>query len=327
VGTTFEETQFSPPEYRNYKSNGRLDACLVCFSPDGTLQWVKVWGGPKDDGVVDICVDANDNIWVISRVEGEFVFNQGESNQRTISAGEEWTLFAEFDADGELLLTIPWGEPDNSCRLTSDLSGNVYLTGLRKHGSDFDFGGGPVKGETDIEPDWPLYLSKLDSSANTVWTYVWEWSNYDGTYDLSVDRSGNVYLVGLGRDFPGRRLAPGVGRSSWEDPRRAFVSAIDPNGEVLWNETWPADDYKNGIYNFGDFALTTDSMGNVYVTGGFVGTVDFDPGEGVDNHRSHAHADAFLMKLDHSGQFKWAKTWGSGEPIWFTLLYLGKRPL
>ena len=56
-----------------------------------------------------------------------------------------------------------------------------------------------------------------------------------------------------------------------------------------------------------------DGSGNVYVTGWFWGTVDFDPGSGVDNHTSNGEHDVFLNKFDSSGAFNWARTWGGSE--------------
>jgi hypothetical protein len=47
----------------------------------------------------------------------------------------------------------------------------------------------------------------------------------------------------------------------------------------------------------GDSAAV-DGGGNVYVTGSFQGTVDFDPGPGTeDNHISNGGADIFLTKF------------------------------
>ena len=61
-----------------------------------------------------------------------------------------------------------------------------------------------------------------------------------------------------------------------------------------------------------DDALNTvvDKSGNVYVSGYFNGTVDFNPGSGVNLHTSNGGRDVFLSKFDASGAFVWAKTWG-----------------
>lgn len=44
-------------------------------------------------------------------------------------------------------------------------------------------------------------------------------------------------------------------------------------------------------------AIATDSAGNVYSTGYFSGTVDFDPGAGTFNLTSAGSNDVFISKL------------------------------
>jgi hypothetical protein len=56
-------------------------------------------------------------------------------------------------------------------------------------------------------------------------------------------------------------------------------------------------------------AITIDGVGNSYTIGNFAGTIDFDPGAGVFNLTALSY-DVFVLKLDASGDFVWAKKWG-----------------
>ena len=54
--------------------------------------------------------------------------------------------------------------------------------------------------------------------------------------------------------------------------------------------------------------IATDAAGNVYVSGVFTGTVDFDPGAGVTSLSSLSGSqDIFLAKYDLNGNFVWVK--------------------
>ena len=58
--------------------------------------------------------------------------------------------------------------------------------------------------------------------------------------------------------------------------------------------------------------IVVDKNGNVYTTGTFQGTTDFDPGTGVYNLVSDAGTDVFVSKVDENGFFKWARSFGGG---------------
>ena len=57
-------------------------------------------------------------------------------------------------------------------------------------------------------------------------------------------------------------------------------------------------------------AIAVDSVGNIYVTGSFKETVDFDPSSSVSNLTSTGYSDVFLAKYDSSGSYLWAKKMG-----------------
>ena len=58
------------------------------------------------------------------------------------------------------------------------------------------------------------------------------------------------------------------------------------------------------------YAADTDALGNVYTTGYFKNTVDFDPSAGVSNLTSNGGYDVFVCKFNPNGNLVWAKQFG-----------------
>ena len=63
------------------------------------------------------------------------------------------------------------------------------------------------------------------------------------------------------------------------------------------------------VYDWG-YSVATDASGNVFLTGVFAGTADFDPGAGTFNMTSAGDNDIYICKLDANGNFVWAKRLG-----------------
>lgn len=59
-------------------------------------------------------------------------------------------------------------------------------------------------------------------------------------------------------------------------------------------------------------AVATDNQNNVYVSGTYTDTIDFDPGPGVTNQYT-PFENAFIQKLDANGNLAWVKTFPDGS--------------
>ena len=73
-----------------------------------------------------------------------------------------------------------------------------------------------------------------------------------------------------------------------------------------------ASDSSNDVGN----SVATDSAGNVYVTGYFSATNDFDPGPGTYNLTARGLQDVFVAKYTPSGALVWAHSMGGANQTW-----------
>jgi len=71
------------------------------------------------------------------------------------------------------------------------------------------------------------------------------------------------------------------------------------------------DEANRRCYGRRGVSIIVDSLKNVYTTGRYWGTVDFDPGISVHNLSSVDHFDVFILKIDSLGNFNWVNSHGS----------------
>ncbi|MBX7256763.1 MAG: SBBP repeat-containing protein [Candidatus Hydrogenedentes bacterium] len=124
--------------------------------------------------------------------------------------------------------------------------------------------------------------------------YLWTWQEgtsvgWTGSY-LTADSDGNVYAAG----------------SFFAE--EATVCKLDSFGSLIWSKHFEGSGYCQ--IN----AIAVESSGNVYVTGKFSETWDFDPSSGTANLTAAGEGDIFVSKLDSSGNFVWAKSTGGDMP-------------
>lgn len=126
-------------------------------------------------------------------------------------------------------------------------------------------------------------------------------------FDMSVDDVGNVYLTGR---FSGTvDFDPGVGvcNLTSNGSQDIFIEKLDSAGNFLW-----AKSFGSNLVDY-SFSIKVDNFGNVYSTGYFQGTVDFDPGPGSVIKTSKGGHDVYVHKLDSAGNFIWVKTFGGSD--------------
>jgi hypothetical protein len=192
---------------------------------------------------------------------------------------------------------------DFGLSVTADASGNVYTTGFFQGTADLDPSSATLNLSSAGSDD--IFISKLDASGNFVWAKKFGASGSDKGNSIAVDASGNVYATGWFNgtvDFdPSASVTFNLTSAGNTD---AFIVKLDATGNFVWAKQIGSSGGDNGR------GIVLDASGNVYSTGNFSGTVDFDPSAATFTVASAGAQDAYISKLDGAGNFVWAKTLG-----------------
>jgi hypothetical protein len=189
----------------------------------------------------------------------------------------------------------------------TDASGNVIVTGKYWSRTDFD----PGPGRYYLTPggsSFGTFVVKLNAAGNFVWadTFVNSRNAYNGATSLATDAAGNVYLTGrmVGEvDFDPAKPK----FSLTANAPSIFLAKLNANGTFGWAKL-----LSGGVGSEGR-GILAGPAGQLYVTGYFEGTVDFDPSAAVNAHTSVGNIDVFVARYDLSGNYVWSAAVGGPD--------------
>ncbi len=134
-------------------------------------------------------------------------------------------------------------------------------------------------------------------------------NGYEYGNAIKVDENGNSYTLGIFRSTTDFDPSSNTFILSPNGDTDIFLLKLDINGNFLWCVSFGGG-APSESYNDTGTDLVIDNSGNLYLTGYFKGTCDFNPGLGVFNLTSNGGSDIFILKLNSNGNFLWAKSIG-----------------
>ncbi|MDG1475660.1 MAG: T9SS type A sorting domain-containing protein [Vicingaceae bacterium] len=286
-----------------------FDVFVSKLDASGNFVWAKNFGGSSTNTAHSIYVDAAENVYLTGSFNGTIDFDPGTGTNNISTNGNYDIFVSKLDANGDFVWAKSFGSTaaDEGHSISVDAGGNVYTTGGFRGTVDFNPGAGTnnLVSTNTTQPD--IFVSKLDASGNFVWAKSFGGLGLDQGKSIHIDNAGNVYTTGqfvATVDFnPGagtdNLVSNGVGD--------VFVSKLDANGDFVWAKGL------GGASSELANSIDVDASGNVYTTGSFTATADFNPGAGTDNLISNGATDIFISKLDSNGDFVWAKGMGGTD--------------
>ena len=153
-----------------------------------------------------------------------------------------------------------------------------------------------------------LLISIVTNAQNFVWarsfgsagTGIFSQS-YDGANEIATDPSGNVIVAGYFNgtvDFDPSIFTSNLTSAGNDD---VFIAKYNSSGNLQWVK-------QLGNANQDNITdLKCDGSGNIYFTGNFSGTLDFNPSATVLNLTAIGGTDIYAVKYDNNGNLIYAK--------------------
>jgi hypothetical protein len=275
-------------------STGSNDAFVAKYDANGNLLWAHGFGNTASDGVLDLTVDSAGNLTAAGRFGATVDFDPGGGTFPLTSAGT---------FDGFILRLSPAGNfvwakaltttvTNDNCApnaIVTDTAGNLVVGGTFFGTVDLDPSAGqaitPTHGLSD------MFVLKLDSAGNYMWSFHFGGNFQDGLQTAAVDSQSNIYVAGTYEGTVDLDPGPGQFSATAVNYKDFAVCQFSPSGNFNWAAiiSGTNNDFVNHI--------RISPQGDLFVTGAYYLTTDFDPGAGVFNLTSTSGADAFVFKL------------------------------
>ena len=202
--------------------------------------------------------------------------------------------------------------------IVTDDNGNSYTLGYFESSLDFDPSDNVYYLNELTADKGNIYCVKLSSTGDLMWAHqiggIFN-SNVSVTEldqpKLAIDGSNNIYVTGLYDyrvDFDTSDSSTFlIPNPELESSTFRFISKYDTNGNFIWAKELFEDQTTTKVKS-----IEADVNGNIYISGNFRNTIDFDPGSNTYNlSTNNSLYDIFCLKLDTNGVFQWAKQLGN----------------
>ena len=282
--------------------------------------WAQKLGNVKSDKITCIKTDSAGYIYIAGYFSTSI--NIGTNAMLlnfTANVQSKEIFLAKLDSTGYCYWARSGGQyyDDRILGMDVDADGNSVVTGTFWEGAGINIGPLNITGSAFGSGD-QCFIAKHDKNGNAVWgTFVCSESGDDQGLDIATDKAGNHYIVGF---MTGSTLYCGGAAVTATNPNTGahkhsyWLAKMKSNGQFQWARTFgnlPWDPAHNK-YIERDIAVCVDDSGGVYITGGYDNVRPF----GTTSLTSQGGIDAFVLKYDTSGNYKWVTNIGSSKDDW-----------
>ena len=298
---------------------GSTDAFVVKYNSSGTPLWARKIAGTGTDAArtfndiaQSVTTDSSGNVIVCGNYNS-VQLNIYAANGTTVAfqlanTGSDDIFVVKYDSSGTFIWARRIGgtNSDVAGSVSVDSSGNIVVVGSYDSSpvNIYAANGTTVSFSFTNSGVGDFFIVKYDASGTPLWARKAASTGFDSVSSVSIDSSGNVIVFGRYSATLQIYAADGTTITSSLSGAGGFVLKYNSSGTFIWAR-------RIGVVSISSRSVTTDSSGNVIVTGNYASSllsVYAANGSTVSfTLPNTANTDAFVVKYDSSGTPLWAR--------------------
>lgn len=264
-------------------SNGGFDIWIVKIDGSGNIQWQNTIGGSGDDYLLSI-KQTTDGGYIVGAGSDSNI--SGDKTENSRGGLDYWIL--KLDGSGNITWQKTYGgnQPEFDTYIVETTDG-YFVGGYSDSGVNGDKTV-PSNGQRDF---WAL---KLDASGNIVWQKAFGGNLVDRPQAAFQTSDGGYIMAGFSNSgISGDKTEASRGGNDY------WLIKMDSSGNLQWDRTYGGNDsdvFRNMVQaSDGGYLVAGYSKSNI---------------SGDKTENSQGDYDAWILKLDGSGNMVWQNTIG-----------------
>jgi gliding motility-associated-like protein len=278
-----------------YAANGPL--FVAKYSENGQYQWAFNTGQPGvDNAGWDVVADNANNVIVTGFFQGSNIdFNPSSTAIFPLSSNGSQDIFlAKYDPAGAFIWAFnAGGSSIDVGRVLAVNSTNEIYVGGDYGSSTMDISPGSSTTLLTGSGSGDIFLAKYSSGGQLIWGFDLGASGTENGWAIDLDDNQNILIAGT---FSGTNVdfnpSPATANLTAQGSGDGVIAKYNPAGQYVCA-------FKVGGTSFDEAYNVTAWNDFIYISGGFAGTADFDPGSGTTTLNTPSE-DAYFGKYSWS---------------------------
>ncbi|MFX0085313.1 MAG: hypothetical protein ACFFAU_06540 [Candidatus Hodarchaeota archaeon] len=184
---------------------------------------------------------------------------------------------------------------DEVKQILTDSQGNIIILGAT-NSLDFPSTFNDTRKNDSYWYPWDqdAYITKFSPEGNLLWSRIIGGSGLDICYDGAIDTQNNIIIKG----YTDSEEFPVTGERSNREYGNIFLLKLAKNGTLIWSNTYPSESYYED-----SGGITTDSQGNIIITGSIYGNESYP--NAMYNILNPFSENVLIIKLTTNGSRIW----------------------
>ena len=264
------------------------DIIVMKFDSDKSIDWVKNYGGSKDDrgqSVVEVS-------GIGYALLGYSMSNDGDASNNE-GFHDNWVIL--IDSNGSIIWEKSYGFSwhDHAYNIIKTKDGNLFFNGFLDVTASRGLGSTEKVEESVKHGVGEFWCHKIDLEGNILWRKYFGGTNNDRSYDSIETAEGDFILVGSSESSDNDISSPKGSYDIW-------VIKLTSNGDFLWERSYGGSKYETAN------SIIQSSDNKIHILGSTLSNdkdISFQMGS----------SDFWLLTLDSDGNLLSEQTFGGSN--------------